>query len=466
MSKFELYLLIFLIVFDVAEFVFLPLYYARKWKQTYIETCKEIYGAMFAGVPDAFRSFLKWCTTLPALLKKVVARWYAPFCRWLEDYRRQHRDRFQWGYDLACEFRRLLADYCYNLFEPYVNAFSGVPGVIQIQYITQKAPTDEEVQECMEHIVSKVLHYMRSYSVSFPIFPYYMIEGTTVSIFILYCEYAQEQPDFYRTINTIIMTKTAGSFGTLKECNVPKHNSDELILGYSASKWNDGGIVSPFVWSCKKDPNLIVCGVVGGGKSVCAQLLVRQLLSQKKDAYILDFKGGGDWSEIFKSDRYAEYLDCYSLFDKLYQEYLETIEKKEYRERYILIDEYNSMALNLEGKEQKEFFKKLSHLVYTGRSWGVKMILVGQSFSHEALPVSVRSQCNTRIYLANRISQQDRQMLFPGLSEDIDLGKKLNNYNGYITAPNTDFDEIVIPELQSTKQLKLDLIALGQQYYT
>ena len=468
MSKLELYLLIFLIVFDVGYIVIAPFFYARRWGQTYVETCKEIYGAMFAGVPDAFRSFLKWCTTLPALLKKVVARWYGPFCRWLEQYRRQHRDRFQWGYDLACEFKRLLADYCYNLFEPYVNVFSGTPGVIQVQYITQKAPTDEEVQECMEHIVSKVRHYMTAYGVNFPIFPYYMIEGNsnTVSIFILYCEYAQELPDFYRTINTVIMTKTSGNFGTLKECNVPKRNSNELILGYSAKKWSEGGIVSPFVWCVEKNPHLCCGGVTGAGKSTACMLLIRQLLQRKADITILDFKGAtGDWQGIFKADRYAEYLDCDALFDKWYQEYLDLIEKKEYKERYLVIDEYGSFVLHKSPKEQKDFFNKLSHIAYTGRSWGARLLIINQFYSAEILPSGVKDQMSTRLYFGNRISVTTALSLFPGVGDAINKGQRLPNYTGYITAPNTDLDIIVIPELTNPQQLKKELQALGKKYY-
>lgn len=461
MNKFELYLLIFLIVFDVGYIVIAPFFYARRWGQTYVETCKEIYGAMFAGVPDAFRSFLKWCTTLPALLKKFVARWYGPFCRWLEDYRRQHRDRFQWGYDLACEFRRLLADYCYNLFEPYVNVFSGVPSVIQIQYITQKAATDDEVQECMEHIVSKVRHYMSAYGVNFPIFPYYMIEGNTVSIFILYCEYAQELPEFYNTIHTVIMTKTAGSFGTLKECHIPKRNSDELVLGYSASKWNDGGIVSPFVWSYKKDPHLLIAGTTGGGKTVLAQLLVKQLLTRSADLTILDYKAGGDWDNIVP--QYAEFNACDEMFDKFYQSFVETIEKKAYRERFLLIDEFSSWVLSKESKEKKILMDKLSHIAFMGRSFGFHLIYIGQQLNAQVVDTSIREQANTKIFVGNNISKESSAMLFT--NANIDKSVRLPNFHGYITTPNTDLDIIAIPELSNPKQLKKDLQALGQKYY-
>ena len=79
---------------------------------SFLDACKVLwYDGFVAGFKDMVQGLRKAVIGLPALLKKLVARWYGPFCRWLEDYRRQHRDRLQWGYDLACEFRRLLADY-------------------------------------------------------------------------------------------------------------------------------------------------------------------------------------------------------------------------------------------------------------------------------------------------------------------------------------------------------------------
>lgn len=461
MTKLELIILISLIIFDVGYIVIAPFFYARRWGQTYVETCKEIYGAMLAGVPDAFRSFLKWCITLPALLKKFVARCYVPFCIWLESQRRLRRPRFQWGYDCECEVREVLTDYAYNKFEPYVNVHSGFPGVIQIQYITQKTATDEEVQACMEHIVSKIRHYMTAYGVSFPIFPYYMIDGSTVSIFILYCEYEQELPDFYKTIHTVIMTKTAGSFGTLKECHIPKRNSDEIILGYSASKWNDGGIVSPFVWSYKKDPHLLIAGTTGGGKTVLAQLLVKQLLTRSANLTILDYKAGGDWDGIVP--QYAEFKACDEMFDRFYQSFVETIEKKAYNENFLLIDELSAWVGTKDNKEKKIFMDKLGHIAFMGRSFGYHLIYIGQQLNAQVVDTSIREQANTKIFVGNRISTESATMLFP--NTQIDKSIRLPNYHGYITTPDTDLDTIVIPELANPQQLKKDLQALGQKYY-
>lgn len=430
---------------------------------SFLDACKVLwYDGFVAGFKDMVQGLRKAVKGLPALLKKLVARWYGPFCRWLEDYRRQHRDRFQWGYDLACEFRRLLADYCYNLFEPYVNVFSGVPSVIQIQYITQKAATDDEVQECMEHIVSKVRHYMSAYGVNFPIFPYYMIEGNTVSIFILYCEYAQELPEFYNTIHTVIMTKTAGSFGTLKECHIPKRNSDELILGYNGAKWTEGGIVSPYVWQFFKDPALLYGGVTGAGKSVAAQLLVKQLLEQKKDVYICDFKAGKDWDGIFKSDRYAEYKDCGRLFDEFYNSFVNSLETKVYNESFIVFDEITSFVMSLDSKERKDFINKLSHIAFMGRSANKHLILISQQFNAEVLPTAIREQVGTRIYCGNRIYQESRHMLYGSIEMPADY---LPNFNGFISSPQVEIGIITFPELANPQQLKRDLIALGKKYY-
>ncbi len=432
---------------------------------SFLDACKVLwYDGFVAGFKDMAQGLRKAVKALPHLMKKFVARWYGPFCRWLEQYRRQHRPRFQWGPDLECELRRVLADYCYNLFYPYLNAYSGVPGVIQIQYITQKAATDEEVQECMELLVMKFKHYMASYNLSMPFFPYYIISGNEVSIFILYCEYEQEQSDFYNTIHTVIMTKTTGSFGTLKECHIPKRNGDEIVLGYSATKWNDGGIVSPYIWACSKtDPHLLISGPTGGSKTTTLMLIVRQLLSAKKDLRIADYKASKDWDEIFHSDRFGEYTDCDRIVNEFYELFVESIKNKEYHERYLIIDEFGSFVSSHSRADLTDLMTKLKHIAFMGRSFGYHLILVSQQFNANVLPTELRDNFQTRIHMG-QLHTETQRMLFE--NQTVDKSKPIKRYTGFISAPNIEFDTIVIPELQNVQHLKSDLIALGQKYYT
>jgi len=464
MSKFEIVLSIILLPISFIAVIVTLIWYARKNGITFAAACKVLWRE---GVVSAYKEFADWlCKTvkaLPVTLKKLVDRYYVPFCIWLESKRRLRRPRIQWGYDCECEFRSVLTDYAYKKFEPYINVHSGVPSVIQIQYITQKSATDDEVQECLECLVMKFRHYCTAYNLTVQFFPYFIRNGCEVNIFILYCEYEQELPDFYKTVHTVIMTKTSGSFGTLKECNIPKRNSDELILGYNGTKWTEGGIVSPYVWQYIKDPSLLYGGVTGAGKSVAAQLLVKQLLEQKKDVYICDFKAGKDWDGIFKSDRYAEYKDCGRLFDEFYNSFVNSLETKVYNESFIVFDEITSFVMSLDSKERKDFMNKLSHIAFMGRSANKHLILISQQFNAEVLPTAIREQVGTRIYCGNRIYQESRHMLYGSTEMPADY---LPNFNGFISSPQVEIGIITFPELSNPQQLKRELQALGQQYYT
>lgn len=465
MSKFEIVLSIILLPISFIAVIVTLIWYARKNGITFAAACKVLWRE---GVVSAYKEFADWlCKTvkaLPVTLKKLVARYYVPFCIWLESQRRLRRPRFQWGYDCECEFREVLTDYAYNKFEPYVNVHSGVPSVIQIQYITQKAATDDEVQECLECLVMKFRHYCTAYNQTVRFFPYFIRNACEVNIFILYCEYEQELPDFYKVVNQVIMTKTSGTFGTLKECNVPKHNSDEIVLGYSASKWTDGGIVSPYIWACSKtDPHLLISGPTGGSKTTTLMLIVRQLLSAKKDLRIADYKAGKDWDEIFHSDRFGEYTDCDRIVNEFYELFVESIKNKEYHERYLIIDEFGSFVSSHSRADLTDLMTKLKHIAFMGRSFGYHLILVSQQFNANVLPTELRDNFQTRIHMG-QLHTETQRMLFE--HQTVDKSKPIKRYTGFISAPNIEFDTIVIPELSNPQQLKKDLQALGQQYYT
>ncbi len=425
--------------------------------------CKARGITVKEDIKNEWNAFCFACREGVAIIRGWLSVAYADFCEWLELYRRRRRPRHEWGYDLECDFRAVLKDYAYNAFDPYIMpVYTAIPSVIQIQFITKTAIAEETAVEVMEHLVAKFKHNCISCGLTYPFFPYYFKDGTFVRIYILYCEYEQELPDFYKVINQIVMSRTDGNFGTLKECDVPKNKGDELILGYSATKWNDGGIVSPFVWPYKKDPHLLIAGTTGGGKSVLAQLLVKQLIERSASLTILDYKAGGDWDGIVP--QYAEFKDCDEMFDRFYQSFVETIEKKAYNENFLLIDELTAWVGGKDNKEKKIFMDKLGHIAFLGRQFGYHLIYIGQQISASVLDTAVREQAGTKIFVGNRISTESATMLFP--NAQIDKSVRLPNFHGYITTPNTDLDVIAIPELSNPKQLKKDLQALGQQYYT
>ena len=82
MTEFEKIFLISLILIVVCEFVFLPLYYALKWKMTYAAACKELY---VEGLFGTFKQdFKKGFKTFCSEFKKVAYVLYDGVCAFIE----------------------------------------------------------------------------------------------------------------------------------------------------------------------------------------------------------------------------------------------------------------------------------------------------------------------------------------------------------------------------------------------
>ena len=57
----------------------------------------------------------------------------------------------------------------------------------------------------------------------------------------------------------------------------------KIILGYENKFWESNGIKRKILWN---SPHLLLSGLTGGGKSVLAQSIVNQLLTEQKELFI------------------------------------------------------------------------------------------------------------------------------------------------------------------------------------
>ncbi len=232
-----------------------------------------------------------------------------------------------------------------------------------------------------------------------------------------------------------------------------------IKLGYNMQSW-EKGVKSPFYWDTDKTPHLLISGITGGGKTVLAQLIINQLLSEQKSIYICDFKAGGDWDNI--TSDYAEYIDCDRLLDEFYNSFLETIQQKGKAEKYLIFDEFSSYAMSKDTKEFKALMTKISHIAFMGRSFGYKLILISQQFNSKVIDTAIREQFGIKIYMGSTISTESATMLFPncGIDKSIHLPKCC----GYISIPEKELDYIQIPFLNQPDKLKKLLISKGLVY--
>ncbi len=223
--------------------------------------------------------------------------------------------------------------------------------------------------------------------------------------------------------------------------------------------WKNG-VKTPFFWDTNKVPHILLSGITGGGKTVLAQMIVNQLLSEHKSISICDFKAGGDWDSIISN--YAEYKDCDELLETFYNSFLETIEQRTKSEQYLIFDEFSSYALSKDNKEFKELMAKISHISFMGRSFGYKLFFISQQFNSKVLDTAIREQFGIKMYMGSTISTESATMLFPNC--EIDKSIHLPKCCGYISMPEKEMDIIQIPFLNEPEKLKQLLIAKGLIY--
>ncbi len=225
------------------------------------------------------------------------------------------------------------------------------------------------------------------------------------------------------------------------------------------NSWRNG-VKSPFFWDTNKVPHILLSGITGGGKTVLAQTIVNQLLSEHKSISICDFKAGGDWDGIISN--YAEYKDCDQLLDDFYNSFVDTIKQKRKSEKYLIFDEFSSYALSKDNKEFKELMAKISHIAFMGRSFGYKLFFLSQQFNSKVLDTAIREQFGIKIYMGSTISIESATMLFPNCG--IDKSIYLPKYCGYISMPEKEIDIIQIPFLSEPEKLKKLLMEKGKLY--
>ena len=233
-----------------------------------------------------------------------------------------------------------------------------------------------------------------------------------------------------------------------------------INLGYDFAKWQMD-IKTAITWDTEKIPHIMIAGITGGGKTVSSQLIVNQLLNEKKDIYICDFKAGGDWSEIIPT--YAEYIECDEILNNFYDMFLNAIKNKLHNEKYLIFDEFSSYALSKDTKEFKELMAKISHIAFMGRSFGFHLIFISQQFNSKVLDMAIREQFGIKLYMGTTISTESATMLFP--NSDIDKSRHLPNCCGYISTPEKDLEIIQLLYISDVKKLKKLLTKKGQRYY-
>lgn len=119
----------------------------------------------------------------------------------------------------------------------------------------------------------------------------------------------------------------------------------------------------------------------------------------------------------------------------------------------IVIDELLALTTGITAKIKNSFFDLLSQISLLGRATNVHLLLVSQRFDANALPVSVREQCNVMIQLGN-INKKTTQFLFPDLDKPENIVIPSGKGTGLIQVIDGELPSNVMPFLTPTFTMK------------
>lgn len=125
----------------------------------------------------------------------------------------------------------------------------------------------------------------------------------------------------------------------------------------------------------------------------------------------------------------------------------------DFRHITIVIDELLALTTGIPTKIKNAFFDLLSQISLLGRATNVHLLLVSQRFDANALPVSVREQCNVLIQLGN-INRKTTQFLFPDLDKPEDIVIPTEQGSGLIQIIDGELTPNVMPFLTPTFKKK------------
>ena len=190
-----------------------------------------------------------------------------------------------------------------------------------------------------------------------------------------------------------------------------------------------------------KVTGICISGNSGSGKSYFLSYLL-EILSAMSRLIIIDpkFDSPSRWarsheievihpsSNRSKSDFVSQVNDALSLVLQIIYERQGILYENpahHFEHLTVVIDEVLALSEGVNKQIKESFMSLLSTIALLGRATNCHLILVSQRFDFNAVPVSVREQCNLLIQIGN-INSKTIQFLFPDLNPEgivIPLGK-------------------------------------------
>lgn len=212
-----------------------------------------------------------------------------------------------------------------------------------------------------------------------------------------------------------------------------------------------------------KEPNFLVVGKTGSGKSYALMVLLG-IYSAIPGVHITicDYKKSSfaQFSDAASFYGYEEVPDGIRNFYKEFQYRLAANDEERNKIiRVLVIDEYGALISAQDKKTADELKTMVSNMLFMGRSLGIRVLIGVQRADAEHFKAGARDQARAILGLGN-LSKEQKQMLFS------DYKDTMNEHNGlgegYLLIDGQDIERVQVAEIKDMEKLNIQIrLAMG-----
>ena len=244
----------------------------------------------------------------------------------------------------------------------------------------------------------------------------------------------------------------------------------DLVLGYDYDKWYGYEAKQPITTdiSPKRNSHMILCGMLGSGKSYTTNLLFAKISnvgdSQNK-VYFADFKQDDQFSYLRECPRYYPYdrsIEALEIVYDILHKRQSGVDKA--RSPVTLIwDEYMANVLAIQNTNKKkadEIMRKVSEILMLGRSLAVRLIISCQRPDASAFPSGSRLNYGVIIIVGAPI-RRIYEMLIPKEYIDRIEEREFGVGEGVVLLQGSQLEFIKIPlvrDIENMQQICIDAL--------
>jgi hypothetical protein len=229
------------------------------------------------------------------------------------------------------------------------------------------------------------------------------------------------------------------------------------MIGYDFAVLSTQGEKFPLL--APVDSHLIVVGGSGSGKSTAILYWLYKIRKYNIELHVVDFKASHEFMGI--TEYFAEFEDSYEEIKAFYNDFINTPEGGNGKQKILLIDEIAGLltyySLTKNGKQKADEIRNMmSSILMLGRSRKCFLWLSMQRYSATIFPSSSGSADNFHICVGLGVLSVDgRKGLFAGEHFDGEDDLQFGQGKGILLVDGQPLKGIIIPKVSKTKLLKL-----------